>query len=630
MGSEKDADDPLLRQIGRIGKWQAITFVVLALFAAPVAWQMLVVVFQSPSGVDHWCKRPAAFANWSVEQWRNYSTPYTTDQAGALHWDRCHVFALDYSTAPQEPVRPPNGTETAPCPRLYRVHGRWEFDHSFYQWTIQEHFGLVCEYEYLLTPIKSSYMVGVMLGALLGGMASDSMYEKGERVTLNSILMKVTSELDLTFSRSSLRKILLQNGFRYRKVNNRKLLMERPFGRRPVILALLGTLLPLSLLVALSQTVMVFIVLRFLVAMAVVAEYTAIFVYCMEMVSGRWRIILGMLIQLPFSFGFMSLAGIGYALTDWQHLQVAISAPIVVFFFYYWAVPESPRWLLAAGKVDRATALIESIAEINGREFDPDIQLVPPHEGRRHVSVIELLRSPSVRYRTLNLWFNWTANVLVYYGLIFSFADVGDDIYLSTVLGGLVEVPAYLIGIGVCLLLGRRLPIAGTMLLAGGCLLATIAVPRGAFARDWPLLLLTLMARFCITTSFGVLYVFSAEVFPTVLRNTGVSSSSTCGRIGAIVAPFVADMAKTYVHLPAVVLAVAALAGGLLILVLPETTGHKLPDTLTEAKQLGSDTKNGAVSARPVPTLKTTPPAEQYNNAAFEGDGETGGRDGAK
>ena len=95
------------------------------------------------------------------------------------------------------------------------------------------------------------------------------------------------------------------------------------------------------------------------------------------------------------------------------------------------------------------------------------------------MSVLELLRSPSVRYRTLNLWFNWTANVLVYYGIIFSFVDVGDDMYLSTVLGGLVEVPAYLASIGVCLLLGRRLPIAGAMLLAGACLLATIAVPTG-------------------------------------------------------------------------------------------------------------------------------------------------------
>ena len=42
---------------------------------------------------------------------------------------------------------------------------------------------------------------------------------------------------------------------------------------------MLATLLPLTLLVALSKTVMVYIVIRFLVAMAVVAVYTAIFVY---------------------------------------------------------------------------------------------------------------------------------------------------------------------------------------------------------------------------------------------------------------------------------------------------------------------------------------------------------------
>ena len=55
-----------------------------------------------------------------------------------------------------------------------------------------------------------------------------SMYENGEQVTLNSILRKVTSELGVELCRSSLRKLLLRNGFRYRKVNNRKLLMERP------------------------------------------------------------------------------------------------------------------------------------------------------------------------------------------------------------------------------------------------------------------------------------------------------------------------------------------------------------------------------------------------------------------
>ena len=55
-----------------------------------------------------------------------------------------------------------------------------------------------------------------------------NMYEEDERVTLTSIWQKVKSELSLAVGRTALRKLLLLNGFRYRKVNNRKLLMERP------------------------------------------------------------------------------------------------------------------------------------------------------------------------------------------------------------------------------------------------------------------------------------------------------------------------------------------------------------------------------------------------------------------
>ena len=60
-------------------------------------------------------------------------------QNGARKWDQCHVFALDYREAPSEEVRPANTTEIVRCPKLYRDHARWEFDHGFYDWTIQEH-----------------------------------------------------------------------------------------------------------------------------------------------------------------------------------------------------------------------------------------------------------------------------------------------------------------------------------------------------------------------------------------------------------------------------------------------------------------------------------------------------------
>ena len=56
---------------------------------------------------------------------------------------------------------------------------------------------------------------------------------------------------------------------------------------------------------------------------------------------------------------------------------------------------------------------------------------------------------------------------------------------------------------------------------------------------DWPIVTCAMIGKFCISASFAIVYVYSAEVFPTVLRTTGVGSSSMCARIGSIVAPYV-------------------------------------------------------------------------------------------
>ena len=55
-----------------------------------------------------------------------------------------------------------------------------------------------------------------------------NMYISGENVKLEVLLAKVQEDLNLFISKSSLRKLLLQNGFRFRKINTRKILMEKP------------------------------------------------------------------------------------------------------------------------------------------------------------------------------------------------------------------------------------------------------------------------------------------------------------------------------------------------------------------------------------------------------------------
>lgn len=42
--------------------------------------------------------------------------------------------------------------------------------------------------------------------------------------------------------------------------------------------------------------------------------------------------------------------------------------------------------------------------------------------------------------------------------------------------------------------------------------------------------------------SFPTLYLFSGEIYPTVIRNIGVGTGSVCARVGSMIAPFVASL----------------------------------------------------------------------------------------
>ena len=43
--------------------------------------------------------------------------------------------------------------------------------------------------------------------------------------------------------------------------------------------------------------------------------------------------------------------------------------------------------------------------------------------------------------------------------------------------------------------------------------------------------------KFFIAATFAVIYVYAAELFPTVVRQVGVGSSSMCARVGGLIQP---------------------------------------------------------------------------------------------
>merc|ERR1712203_230247 len=112
---------------------------------------------------------------------------------------------------------------------------------------------------------------------------------------------------------------------------------------------------------------------------------------------------------------------------------------------------------------------------------------------------------------------------------------------------------------------GRKPLLAYSQILAGVTLIAA-----GLLINYDPLIptILSLIGKFGSTSSFAIVFVYTAEMFPTEIRSSAVGSSSTCARVGGILAPQVANLAVYWITLP-------------------ETLGEPLPETMAEALNLG-------------------------------------------
>ena len=152
------------------------------------------------------------------------------------------------------------------------------------------------------------------------------------------------------------------------------------------------------------------------------------------------------------------------------------------------------------------------------------------------------------------------------------------DIYINTLVSGLIEFPAY----GLCIILlqklGRRGPLAFMYFLLCVSLLISLGMPN-----DTGVIAMVTIGKFGAVCAFAIIYVQAVEIFPTVIRNTGIGSCSSMARVGSVLAPIIGrELAKINRDLTIVIFAIVSLVAGLLTLFLPETLGRNLPDSLEE------------------------------------------------
>lgn len=313
----------------------------------------------------------------------------------------------------------------------------------------------------------------------------------------------------------------------------------------------------------------------------------------MEIIGIKWRELISVLFHIPFNLGHLTLPIFAYFIRDWQHLQFALSIPSVVLISYYWLIPESPRWLFAAGRIPETVTILTKAAKINKLSSDTIEQDLIAHkkslsDSSSKGNITDLLRTPNMRKKTLAMWFNWFVCGLAFFGVSQYVGQIGGDIYTNVALSAVLEVPGTLICIYTMRRFGRRNTVVCANLFTGISMCLIALVPANST-------LIILICASCgiigMNISFPTVYLYAGEIFPTVVRNIGVGSASMAARLGTMLAPFVASLSQTSHALPPLIFGIIPIIGAGMVLFLPETNGTALPETLEDGENFGKKKK---------------------------------------
>lgn len=365
------------------------------------------------------------------------------------------------------------------------------------------------------------------------------------------------------------------------------------FGRKKSFFAAILLQITCGTLMAFVPWYPLFALLRIGVGFAHPGIFIIAVVIGMELVGPSRRLVAGVLTGLFFALGQIVLGALAYFIRDYQHLQLAISLPALIFVAYWWIVPESARWLISQKRFQEADAILQRAARINGREIPPNWYEHLETESKastlphKTYGFADLFKTPKIRQRIMITSFIcWPAVSMVYYGLSMNPNFLGGDRYVTFMVMGFFEIPALLIVMLSLNQLGRKLICMGGFFIAAISLLGTMIIPK-----MYPLLMTmqVTLGKMSLCAVYAALYIFTPELFPTVIRSTAMGSCSMVARVGAVMASYISMWLVEYSKLAVVLIfGTMCLLAGSVITVLPETTGQPQFDTVGEAERFGS------------------------------------------
>ncbi|CAM4223601.1 MFS transporter [Bacillus albus] len=288
-------------------------------------------------------------------------------------------------------------------------------------------------------------------------------------------------------------------------------ILSDKIGRKSVFII---TLLLFSIgsgLTALTTTLAMFLVLRFLIGMGLGGELPVASTLVSESVEAHERGKIVVLLESFWAGGWLIAALISYFVIPkygWEVAMILSAVPALYALYLRWNLPDSPRF----EKVEKRPSVIENIKSV---------------------------WSGGYRKATIMLWILWFSVVFSYYGMFLWLPSVmvlkGFSLIKSfqyVLIMTLAQLPGYFTAAWFIERLGRKFVLV-TYLIGTACSAYLFGVAESLTV----LIVAGMLLSFFNLGAWGALYAYTPEQYPTVIRGTGAGMAAAFGRIGGILGP---------------------------------------------------------------------------------------------
>uniref|UniRef100_UPI00358ED4F8 solute carrier family 22 member 6-B-like n=1 Tax=Myxine glutinosa TaxID=7769 RepID=UPI00358ED4F8 len=524
----------LLKTVGDSGRFQLINSIILCIPLLMIPAHHLIQNFSAATPRHH-CRVPW-IENATLEATRD--TPWNLSKEDllrvAIPWEHDSLSRCSRFVRPQWQLLL---NDSADDVEIEGCLDGWEFDSSDFRSTIVTEWNLVCDKQAMKRMAQSVYMGGVLVGGfLLGGLAD--------------------------------------------KIGRRSVMVTSNF--------LVGVS---GITAAFAPTFALYTVARFFDGMFIVGSFLNAFSLGLEWLHPNHYVIFNMMTGQTYSAGQFLLAGLAYSMGNWRYLQLTASMTFFLFFLISWFTPESARWLAQQHRYEDTLRSFKRVARINGkrveaeslgietvkREMENDTRVKP----QKTYTSFDLIRISVLRKRTLILFIVWFATSFSYYGIAMNLQGFNINIYVLMLMFAAIDIPVKLLTFYTITSIGRRVSQAACLLLVGVIFIVIIFLPSEMKIVRASL---GIIGKGALAGSFNIIYLYTGELYPTVIRQNGLGTTATMARVGGMLAPLISIFQEEYPFLPQIVYGVASLLAGLLALLLPETRNRPLVDTVEEMK----------------------------------------------